>query len=497
MTSKMSNLLLSAFFAFIFLTSKVTIAQTACDPMDNGPYLAVLPSLLMSVTEATEEELRMYPYDPMFRSELRLQGVISSTSPNGMQLTPQMDYQLVDPSETFVFETDASSNKNRIRLVRPIDRDGPTASLDDDVNAVKFTLKCQPNYNTSLERLYTVHVQILDKNDNSPLFPGTYEVEINELLPVGSTVITVSAEDRDLNLDGNLTYSVVQIESDVNDGSHLFGVDALNGNVKVKNPLDYESLPVNYKFYNLRIKVQDGGMPSPNSAFTTVKITITDGDDLGPVFQYTGCLQHKSACAWPEFSVYTKDVHMNKEIRLMTTEGTESTYADVQAKDMDSQSSEIKFSILATTPRGFHLHFSINTTRTTNSYYRATLNLVSELDNNTLSNLQILIKAEEVTFQRRHAVASIRFMKPREDNSNMGGSMASGQQTSSDKSNEISSLNLGLIIAVAVALTLVVCLGLVVMVMTCRRRSPPDDKKQLMRTSGGHSNGAYAEQTPL
>ncbi|KAL3875557.1 hypothetical protein ACJMK2_033498 [Sinanodonta woodiana] len=493
MTLKMLKMLLSAFFMCFVLTSKVTKAQKACDPIDNGPYLGVLPSLLMSVSEATEEDLRMYPLDPMFSSELRLMGVIDSVSPNGMTLAPQMDYQLVDPSEIFVFETDASSNKNRIRLVRPIDRDGQTASFDDDINTLKFTLKCQPKYNTSLERLYTVHVQILDKNDNSPHFVETYEVEINELLPVGSTVITVSAEDRDLNLDGNITYSVVQIANDLNDGSRLFDVDALHGNVKVRNPLDYESLPVNQKFYNLRIQVQDAGMPSPMSSFTTVKITVTDGDDLGPFFQYTGCQEHKGACAWPEYSAYTKDVQKNKEIRLMTTKGTESTYADIQAKDMDSLSSEIQFSIIATTPRGFDLHFSISTTIMANGYYRATLNLVSEIDTNTLSNLQILIKAEEATFRRRHAIASVRFMKP-EENSNTGGSSVSGQQTSSG--NEITSLNLGLIIAVAVALTLIVCLSLVVIVIACRRRSPPDDKKNLMTTSG-HSNGAYNEHTPL
>lgn len=66
-------------------------------------------------------ELLLYPNDPMYQSEVRLNGVLDDNSPNGIVLEPQTDYLMINPAEKFKFES--VSGHSIIRLVQPLDRD--------------------------------------------------------------------------------------------------------------------------------------------------------------------------------------------------------------------------------------------------------------------------------------------------------------------------------------------------------------------------------------
>ena len=54
-----------------------------------------------------------------------------------------------------------------------------------------------------------INVQVIDINDNDPLFENTtYDFAICENLPVGSTVGVVTAADRDSGTFGEVRYSL-------------------------------------------------------------------------------------------------------------------------------------------------------------------------------------------------------------------------------------------------------------------------------------------------
>ncbi|CAG5130541.1 unnamed protein product, partial [Candidula unifasciata] len=82
-------------------------------------------------------------------------------------------------------------------MIKPIDRDGPTSSLNDDVNVLQFRFLCKPP-NQSI--IYSVlRIQITDKNDNYPEFVRQpYTTSISELTPVGQIFYSsISAVDKD------------------------------------------------------------------------------------------------------------------------------------------------------------------------------------------------------------------------------------------------------------------------------------------------------------
>ena len=61
-----------------------------------------------------------------------------------------------------------------------------------------LVVQAQDNGHPSLSSTLTVYCNVIDLNDNAPVFdPMSYSNEIYENVPVGTEVITVSATDID------------------------------------------------------------------------------------------------------------------------------------------------------------------------------------------------------------------------------------------------------------------------------------------------------------
>uniref|UniRef100_A0A3Q1I9R4 Cadherin domain-containing protein n=1 Tax=Anabas testudineus TaxID=64144 RepID=A0A3Q1I9R4_ANATE len=83
-----------------------------------------------------------------------------------------------------------------------------------------------------------IFIDVLDVNDNVPVFTkDTYSAEVNENAPVGTTVIRVNATDMDEGLNGEVSYSFGNVNSQVRE---LFDVNSNTGEIIVKGQLDYE-----------------------------------------------------------------------------------------------------------------------------------------------------------------------------------------------------------------------------------------------------------------
>ncbi|XP_070819241.1 protocadherin gamma-A11-like isoform X14 [Chaetodon trifascialis] len=120
----------------------------------------------------------------------------------------------------------------------------------------------------------TVHVTILDANDNAPVFSQTvYEASLPENSPPDTIVVTVAASDADEGLNGEVTYELSRISET---GRKVFALNQTTGEIKVIGPLDFEK----ESLYEMRVDAKDGyGLTSDSK----VIIEISDVNDNPPV----------------------------------------------------------------------------------------------------------------------------------------------------------------------------------------------------------------------
>ncbi|XP_067673532.1 cadherin-99C-like isoform X2 [Haliotis asinina] len=473
-------------------------AQDPCSSLDPGPYLATKPTLTMRVYEATQAELDQYPDSDKYKDELRLTGSIGGPAPAGITLEVMGNFRFFDPRDVFEFQTEAVTGKNLLKLVKAVDRDGPTGALDDDINMFTFTLKCSPVSNTSIEVYYDVRIQIIDVNDNFPRFVGApYSATVNELIPVGSTVLHVSAVDIDFPLSSNVTYSIVP--ANVDDGSSMFAIDPVNGDVTVAVMLNYEELSQGHA-YNLELMATDGDVDNPKSAKVTAKVTVTDGDDQGPAFEYEGCFRHMGVCAWPKYTSYANQMKLGEPITVYPVPNKVGQPVSIKARDLDPSMSEVKFSIASTIPPGFESHFSVATSHANGAFYTATVKQDTAI---TVSEgFEIFLKVEETTGNRRHEIAMIYFL-----GQNKGGSVGSqttlkpasetdhqvgGPDKSPISTGGTSGETLALIVVVAILAAFVVCLAIAFFCYISRRRDTKGSKYNLESRHTGTTNPTYS-----
>ncbi|KAF7223485.1 protocadherin-23 isoform X2 [Nothobranchius furzeri] len=120
-----------------------------------------------------------------------------------------------------------------------------------------------------------VKVQVLDVNDNAPVFTqASYQVELSELVTAGSLVVSVSAIDRDSGLNGNISYRLLS--------SPLQGfyIQQDTGSIFTNKPL---KAITNSNLIHLLVEARDGGDPML-STVTSVSIQILDSNDHEPLF---------------------------------------------------------------------------------------------------------------------------------------------------------------------------------------------------------------------
>ncbi|XP_060572155.1 protocadherin gamma-A7-like isoform X2 [Ruditapes philippinarum] len=123
----------------------------------------------------------------------------------------------------------------------------------------------------------TVNINVTDRNDNQPFFQQTeYNATIDEDVEVNTNIITVSAIDRDIGLNGRLAYyfaDSVPVSSNIRE---YFGIKKDTGEIYVKERLDSASRP--FEFF---VEVKDHGDPVKKNQ-AKVTIYIQDKNDNRP-----------------------------------------------------------------------------------------------------------------------------------------------------------------------------------------------------------------------
>ncbi|XP_044218764.1 protocadherin alpha-2-like isoform X8 [Thunnus albacares] len=121
-----------------------------------------------------------------------------------------------------------------------------------------------------------IQVNILDVNDNPPLFSKSlYKVQVVENANIGTALLTITATDLDDGVNSQLVYSFTE-RGRINPDDK-FALNDNTGEITVKGNIDYEET----RAYEFRVQARDRGNP-PRSAHSKVIVEVIDVNDNAP-----------------------------------------------------------------------------------------------------------------------------------------------------------------------------------------------------------------------
>ncbi|XP_029369139.1 protocadherin alpha-8-like [Echeneis naucrates] len=123
-------------------------------------------------------------------------------------------------------------------------------------------------------------INVLDINDNAPVFTRDYSAMLDENAPVGTTVIQVNATDLDEGPNGDVVYSFSSSMSQ--NILNLFDINPSTGEITVTGLIDYEKK----NRYEIEVEASDKGL-APLTTEKGVIIKIADMNDNAPEIEVT------------------------------------------------------------------------------------------------------------------------------------------------------------------------------------------------------------------
>ncbi|XP_077163501.1 protocadherin-19 isoform X2 [Paroedura picta] len=142
-----------------------------------------------------------------------------------------------------------------------------------------LTIQAKDNGVPSLQATKSFTVKITDENDNHPHFSKPYyQVIVQENNTPGAYLLSVSARDPDLGLNGSVSYQIVP--SQVRD-MPVFTYVSINpnsGDIYALRSFNHEQT----KSFEFKVLAKDGGNPSLQSN-ATIRVIVLDVNDNTPV----------------------------------------------------------------------------------------------------------------------------------------------------------------------------------------------------------------------
>ncbi|XP_039984138.1 cadherin-2-like isoform X2 [Xiphias gladius] len=178
-----------------------------------------------------------------------------------------------DPTGRFSIPTDPTTNEGLLTVVKPI---------DFELNR-SFMLTVEAENEVPLARgihlprqsAATVSVRILDINESPEFSPNPKSIKLEEGLPAGSLLTTLTAQDPDRFMRQTVRYSKMY------DPANWLEIDPVNGRISTIATLDRESPYVKNNLYNVTFMASDNGIP-PASGTGTLQMYLLDINDNAP-----------------------------------------------------------------------------------------------------------------------------------------------------------------------------------------------------------------------
>uniref|UniRef100_A0A8C1ND96 Cadherin EGF LAG seven-pass G-type receptor 1b n=1 Tax=Cyprinus carpio TaxID=7962 RepID=A0A8C1ND96_CYPCA len=198
--------------------------------------------------------------------------------------------QPVGSTVVVISATDEDTGENA-RITYVMEDNVPQFKIDPDTGAIttqieidyedqaSYTLAIIARDNGIPQKSDTTYVEIiiLDANDNAPQFlREIYQATVFEDAPVYTSVLQVSASDRDSGSNGRLSYTF----QGGDDGEGDFFIEPYSGIIRTARKLDRENVAV----YSLKAFAVDKGVP-PLKAAVDIHVSVLDINDNAPVFE--------------------------------------------------------------------------------------------------------------------------------------------------------------------------------------------------------------------
>ncbi|XP_077802768.1 cadherin-23 isoform X2 [Macaca mulatta] len=221
----------------------------------------------------------------------------------------------------------------------------------EEVHWLNFTVRASDNGSPPRAAEIPVYLEIVDINDNNPIFDQpSYQEAVFEDVPVGTVILTVTATDAD---SGNFAL----IEYSLGDGEGKFAINPTTGDIYVLSSLDREKKD----HYILTALAKDNpGDVASNRRENSVQVVIQvlDVNDCRPQFSK------------PQFStsVYENEPAGTSVITMMATDQDE------------GPNGELTYSLEGPGVEAFHVDMDsglVTTRRPLQSYERFNLTVVA------------------------------------------------------------------------------------------------------------------------
>ena len=254
-----------------------------------GEYLA------SNVAEIAIDVLPLNDNDPVFSQDLyngsvvemspigTITGVIVMATDNDIYGDTSITYEIMPPNSNFFIDPvsgviltnaiiDAEVDSFYSFAVVAMDNDGPQ----------------------SRNGSATVYIEVIDVNDNPPVFnQSSYTVPVSESASVPSVILRLTAEDVDSSfINSDVRYEILPPEQGSGVPIDLlpespsdpvigvpFVIDSVTGEVSLSESLDYETT----RQFSFRVQASDSGSPTMTTV-TQVTVFVEDANDNIPQF---------------------------------------------------------------------------------------------------------------------------------------------------------------------------------------------------------------------
>ncbi|XP_075902930.1 protocadherin alpha-10-like isoform X10 [Nelusetta ayraudi] len=236
------------------------IEVTILDVNDNSPLFPG-PTQIINITETTAAGAR-FPLNPADDAD------VGRNTVNTYKLSQNEHFSLATNK--------GQSTSPELLLQKALDR--------EKQSVIRLILTAVDGGTPAKSGTMTVIVNVLDGNDNAPVFSQTlYKASVHENVMTGSTIIMLNATDLDEGQNGQVFYSISKVGRGKQ--SDMFAIDEKTGAVTNKREIDFE---LNNAF-EIRVQASDGAS-SPLTSHAKLLIEVIDVNDNAPEITVTSLL---------------------------------------------------------------------------------------------------------------------------------------------------------------------------------------------------------------
>ena len=200
-----------------------------------------------------------------------------------------------------------------VSLVKPLDY--------ETLRSYRLVIRAQDGGSPARSNTTQLLINVKDVNDNAPRFyTSLIQESISENVPTGYSIVKVQSYDADEGPNADIKYTIAPRDSTGASTENVpLSIDSHTGWIYTKRELDREE----QSKYMFHVIASDQGVP-PQSASTSVIITLQDVNDNNPVFEpkvYEAVIAEDDPPGKPVASVTATDADEDTRLHYEITNG--------------------------------------------------------------------------------------------------------------------------------------------------------------------------------